>query len=664
MARKNSVVFLDISVDGSAAERLVIELFSDVVPKTAENFRALCTGEKGSGRSTSKALHYKGSIFHRIVKGFIAQGGDFSKQDGSGGESIYGGKFPDENFKLKHDGRGLLSMANRGQDTNGSQFFITFKATPHLDGKHVVFGKVVQGMGFLNKIEQAGSDSGKPICPVKVVDCGEISENKVARISKEKGKKITNIKKDYSSDDSSDGVRKIRERPAKDKIKKRKRKYSSSDSYSTDDSDSDSYSTSSDSESDSSSSGTSSSSEYRRKRSRKTTKKKRQRNVKNKRDKHKGTQRRKHNKKSTHKSKWTSASSSSSDSDSKSSSSSDTESSDRKNVTNRDKHGPSAADISVKVPDRVSVERKIDSEKRPFDDYSSQMAGQVGENGKAQQNTDGFDAQVGRSIDKNHIFDDKSTDSRGINQKSGVCLSPKSGPTKILNLDGARSPVRESNRQDQLSTKASDSTSIRTQNVPKNPSQDGAPQRIRKGRGFTKEYAFARKYRTPSPVRAPIRPYYQGRNGQGRDGERYGRFRNYRERTPPRHNRRSPSRSPHRYRTRRMRSRSNSRSPVRYHGRRRERSPSPRRSRSPIADHRPSVSDRLQSRLGPPGRSGTSPPRRARSRSKSHGSSPPKAPERDQRKHEDRRKAASPTSSRSSSPVGNRGLVSYGDLEP
>ncbi|KAF9045407.1 peptidyl-prolyl cis-trans isomerase [Panaeolus papilionaceus] len=169
------IAFFDITIDGRSIGRIIFSLYADLVPKTAENFRALCTGEKGVGHS-GKTLSYKGSSFHRVIKGFMCQGGDFTAGNGTGGESIYGDKFEDEAFPVKHEKPFLLSMANAGPNTNGSQFFITVAPTAHLDGKHVVFGEVIKGKSVVRQIENYPTSSGDvPNAPVVIADCGILS---------------------------------------------------------------------------------------------------------------------------------------------------------------------------------------------------------------------------------------------------------------------------------------------------------------------------------------------------------------------------------------------------------------------------------------------------------------------------------------------------------
>ncbi|KAF7795708.1 hypothetical protein EIP86_006873 [Pleurotus ostreatoroseus] len=168
------LTYFDITIGGRPAGRIVFQLYSDIVPKTAENFRALCTGEKGEGQS-GKKLWYKGCNFHRVIKQFMIQGGDFTQGDGRGGESIYGEKFEDENFEVKHTKPFLLSMANAGPGTNGSQFFVTCAPTPHLDSKHVVFGEVIRGKSVVRAIENHPTSQGDvPTEPCTIADCGQL----------------------------------------------------------------------------------------------------------------------------------------------------------------------------------------------------------------------------------------------------------------------------------------------------------------------------------------------------------------------------------------------------------------------------------------------------------------------------------------------------------
>merc|ERR1719221_2180394 len=175
--------WFEIGIDGESIGKIEIGLFGKTGPKTGDNFVQLANKPEGEG--------YKGSVFHRVIKDFMIQGGDFTRGDGTGGRSIYGEKFADENFKLKHYGAGWLSMANAGKDTNGSQFFITTKQTSWLDGRHVVFGKVIGGMDVVRKVENNKTDGrDKPVKEVKILDCGgeELAEEDYFAVAKEASK--------------------------------------------------------------------------------------------------------------------------------------------------------------------------------------------------------------------------------------------------------------------------------------------------------------------------------------------------------------------------------------------------------------------------------------------------------------------------------------------
>ncbi|XP_037492326.1 peptidyl-prolyl cis-trans isomerase CYP63 isoform X2 [Jatropha curcas] len=671
--RKNPLVFFDVSIDGDPVERIAFELFANFVPKTAENFRALCTGEKGIGKTTGKPLHYKGSFFHRIIRGFMAQGGDFSKGNGTGGESIYGGKFADENFILKHDEPGLLSMANSGPNTNGSQFFVTFKRQPHLDGKHVVFGKVIKGLDVVKKIEQVGTGDGKPIRPVKIVDCGETFENKIQDVvGKDAGKKKKS-RKLPSSDDSSDGkTRGKRKKTLKDRRKKRKRIYYSTDSQS------------------SSSDG--------RRRKRKSVKRDKSKRGRKQRDGRRGKKRVRHNKRSKHKSKWSSESASHTESASASgSSSSDDEEADHcksarktSNSSLPEKKLGESHEAMKSSPIRLLGKKAISESNREPKTTEANTSNEEGElspkNDEQVNNGNGIDPKVERTT-KRHSYSDDSSKSRSStpsrrrsnnSHRSGRSMSPKKVYRSPRFRGDSRSPSRKSGElsqgrsqrspPDNLVHKAPEtSNSNHGRELSRSRSPNGTPQRVRKGRGFTERYSFARRYRTPSPEKSPRRPYrYGGRNINERNRDRYTSYRSYSERSPRRRFRSPPrGRSPPRHGNRRSRSRSISRSPGSYRGRYRDqsRSQSPIRSPSP-RDKRPSISEGLKSRLGPridDQRSLNKGRLRSSSRSRSRGSSLSRSSDAVPPNHHSK----TTSRSRSSSPSGQqRGLVSYGDISP
>ncbi|KMZ63965.1 hypothetical protein ZOSMA_38G00740 [Zostera marina] len=749
--KKNPTVFLEVSIDGNVAGLLEFELFYDVVPKTAENFRALCTGEKGIGVVTNKPLHYKGSCFHRIIKGFMAQGGDFSKRDGRGGESIYGGKFTDEGFAIKHDSPGLLSMANTGPDSNNSQFFITLKATPHLDGKHVVFGKLVHGREILRDMELVDTDdSNKPLVPVKIVNCGEVHSGKSESLIADKEKRKPSRQKTSVNDSSNDDIRDARrkskhKKSSRLKKKKRKRYYSSDTESSSLDSDTESSESDSDSDSYSSSSSSelSSSSDDHRRRKRhskrdryKRSKKRRERRkVKKRRRRERRKRRSRRLPKVNSENVDTSGSSSEDDGDDASgkrkkikvSSQTDPHSSMVKNESTVGKMASKEDDFLSKngemrmngniiddepgksgdkvvensifqvkardhhpkqsVRNRISVSPKVEVSKSPSisaNNLSSRSPSSRSPSkspirpsanrsrskslSKSPLRPPGRSVSRGSMRSLSHKSDSQSplrpSFRRAVNRSP--LRAPQRSPSRSLSPvrrspSRSLSPVRRSPPR-RLRSRKSLSRSLspvrraspvvnRRRSPSRSESPDGSPKRIRRGRGFSQRYSYARRYRTRSPDRSPIRSYRYGRN----ERDRYPNYRGYSERSPPRRYRSSPrARTPPRYRGRRSPSRSLSRSPLVYRNRTRRgysRSPPPR-SVSP--------SERRRSRVTNYGRSNKRTISRSRdpSGSRSRSSSPVASPS-PKRISKDKL-----GSSPSTSPDGKKGLVSYGDGSP
>ncbi|GMP94624.1 hypothetical protein CsSME_00044022 [Camellia sinensis var. sinensis] len=401
MSKKNMLVFLDVSIDGDPAERMVFQLFPDAAPKTVENFRALCTGEKGISPKTGRPLHYKGSFFHRIIKGSMAQGGDFIKRDGSCGESIYGEKFPDEPpSKLKHDERGTLSMAVADRDERGSLFIITFKANYRLDRKYVVFGKIVDGYKVLNKIENVGDHEGRPSVTVKIINCGEFHEEK---------KKANKLKmgKDAFLEANNHEVRRRGKHKKSSRDRRKKRRYYSSESDTSSDSEIESSESDSDSESSmSSSSDLSSSSDDRRKKRKRSSKRDRYRRGK-RRDRRRDKKRRRRDRRLKHRSKRASDSPTDSESESKSESSPDDGDADRKNKNQPQitvgNQSPLDEERATSIPHKKG--EATDMHEREEGEYPKENGGQRSNGIEVENKSD-------RSADRPDVMDDHPGKSR------------------------------------------------------------------------------------------------------------------------------------------------------------------------------------------------------------------------------------------------------------
>ncbi|XP_062097765.1 peptidyl-prolyl cis-trans isomerase CYP95 isoform X2 [Humulus lupulus] len=772
--RNNLLVFLDVSIDGDPFEKMVFELFFDVAPKTAENFRALCTGEKGVGPRSGRPLHYKGSFFHRIVKGHLVEGGDFVKRDGTGGESIYGVKFPDESPKLKHDGPGLLSMPLAERDSLGSHFVITFAATHNLDRKHIVFGKLVHGHELLKKIESVGDDKGMPTVTVKIINCGEYDEDK-------KKRNKLKIREDVAFDANSHEARRKGKlkKSSRDKRRKRRRHYSS-DSESSSDTESESSESDSDSDSSlSSSSFISSSSDDRCKQKKKSSKREKNKH----RDKRRDKTRRRRDKRSKHRSRRASESSTETESDSETTSEGDVKAKNHKHKRESstkavgEKSSLNGEKNNALVYKRRDETDILDNEddRSPKDngdhqrndiqaDFKSDRSGEgqpdiVDDHpGKSRSRSLSPKRTISKSTSitprslhkspsvspKRHVSRSSSVyrspppRSRSLTRSpvrsdssrspvSGVSRSPQRGwrgrsisespartriqkrisrsgerslprrspsmsprrsPSRSLrkslpksitrsplvaSRSRSRSPFRSSRRSGSRNTRRNSRSPIRAPNrntrrsysrspspvhrarsppsdrlksLSRSVSPDGSPKRIRRGRGFSERYSYARRYRTPSP--SPVRSYrYGGRTERDR-------FSSYRRYSPRRY--RSPPRGRTPVRSRRSRTRSVSCSPPRYRSRRYSRGP----IRSPIRSRSCSQSPIHSCSRSPVhcSKSHASPRNRNRSPSRSMSSLGSPSPPRQTRKSRSR------SSSSGSLDWRKNHLVSYGDPSP
>eukprot|EP00850_Spirogloea_muscicola_P008774 SM000047S16913 [mRNA] locus=s47:749539:754366:+ [translate_table: standard] len=541
--KANPRVFFDVTIGGDKAGRVVMELFADVVPRTAENFRALCTGEKGTGKVTGKPLHFKGSTVHRVIPGFMAQGGDFTNKD-------------DENFKLKHDGPGVLSMANAGPNTNGSQFFITFKSTPHLDGKHVVFGKVLEGMDVVRKMEASPTGQrDKPVLPIRIANSGVLEESDLAKgkIDKAEDQKDKKDKKEKKRprEDAGDGegsrktAKKDKNAKKKEKVKKKRSKYtpesesySESDSASYSTSESSSYTSSSDNSSESGSESDSSEEEQReaRKGGRSKGSKGNTKTLSSKRsatEPEKRKSSRKRNKKE-------------SDRDSQSDSERDGEYKRRQASKVAKRRDKSKAGAKEEAGAKLSVDQQ--GSEAPLNKSKVQQSRREEEQRGGLQGVEPANRHdlAGRKVVEKSVRSDSGIQGKVVDRKVAVHdrLGGREMPAHATEEGGAAEDGRGGTHEGTAAA-AQGQPPVGGARIEYN--EDGTIKRIRRGRGFSQQYSFARRYRTPSPEqdnkrvdaeRASNRDdrSYRGNHDDrrhGREGgrdERYGGGRRYNDR--------------------------------------------------------------------------------------------------------------------------------------